>query len=263
MLLGAAEEEEIPGLKETLRGAVHGIATENPEAVLALLDNVNPVVISGAARLIGRMGTAEAAPKLAGLAVHEDADVRLALVETAQLLGDDLLTEIVVGALSDAERDVRLAAARALTTLGHEKAAPALKVLVTSKEIREADLTEKIAVFEGYGVLGGAAAAEVLSGLLNKKTFFGQREPSEIRASAARALGKAGHPGAQDALHAAQGDEDAVVRTAVRQAIQGVEPISEPGAEPGPDQGVDQEEVPGVEPGADQEVEPGVEEVTE
>ena len=72
VLLGAAEQEEIPGLKDTLRGAVHGIASENPEAVLALLDHADPVVTSGAVRLIGRMGMAEAAPSLVGLISHPD-----------------------------------------------------------------------------------------------------------------------------------------------------------------------------------------------
>ena len=227
VLLEAAEQEEITGLKDTLRGAVHGIAEENPEAVLDLLENVNPVVTSGAVRLVGRMGMAEAAPKLAGLMAHPDAEVRLALVETAELLREDTTTGALIGALSDAERDIRLAAARALAALGHEQAAPALKELVTSKEIRRADLTEKITIFESYGVLGGTDAADVLNTLLNKKTFFGQRESSEIRASAARALGKSGIPGSEDALRAAQGDVDAVVRTAVRQAIQGVEEVTE------------------------------------
>ena len=222
VLLEAAEQEGIPALKETLRGAVHGIAKENPEVVLRLLDDANPVVSSGAVHLVGRMGMAEAAPKLAELMGHPDAAVRLALVETAQLLGEGTTTETLVGALSDAESDVRVAAARALATLGHEGAVPELNVLVTGKEIREAHLTEKIAMFESYGALGGDGAAQILAELLNKKGFLGRREPSEIRASAARGLGKAGTPDAQEALKAAQKDDDAVVRTAVRQALEGV-----------------------------------------
>ncbi len=227
VLLGAAELEEIPGLKDTLRGAVHGIASENPEAVLALLDHADPVVTSGAVRLIGRMGMAEAAPSLVGLISHPDTDVRLALVETAELLRDVTTTDTLIDALSDAEPDVRVAAARALATLRVETAAPALEALVTGKKIRQADLTEKIAIFESYALLGGAGAAEVLIELLNKKSFLGRREPSQIRASAARALGRAGLPGAQEALRAAHNDADAVVRTAVRQALEGVEEATE------------------------------------
>ena len=227
VLLGAAEQEEILGLKNTLRGAVHGIASENPEAVLALLNHADPIVTSGAVRLIGRMGMAEAAPSLAGLISHPDTDVRLALVETAELLRDVTSTDMLIDALSDAEPDVRVAAARALATHRVETAAPALEALVTGKEIRQADLTEKIAIFESYGLLGGAGAAEVLNELLNKKSFLGRREPSQIRASAARALGRAGLPGAQEALRAAHNDADAVVRTAVRQALEGVEEATE------------------------------------
>ena len=227
VLLGAAEQEEIPGLKDTLRGAVHGIASENPEAVLALLDHADPVVTSGAVRLIGRMGMAEAAPSLVGLISHPDTDVRLALVETAELLRDVTTTDTLIDALSDAEPDVRVAAARALATLRVETAAPALEALVTGKKIRQADLTEKIAIFESYALLGGAGAAEVLNELLNKKSFLGRREPSQIRASAARALGRAELPGAQEALRAAHDDADAVVRTAVRQALEGVEEATE------------------------------------
>jgi len=220
VLLGAAEREELPGLKDTLRGAVHGIARENPQALLALLEHENPVVTSGAVRLIGRMNITDAAPKLAGLIAHENADVRLALVETAQLLREGATTEILVSALSDTERDVRVAAARALVTVGHEEAVPVLKELVTGNDIREADLTEKIAVFESYGMLGGADAVDVLDKLLNKKGLLSRKEPPEIRASAARALGKIRMPKAQKALATSQDDSDAVVRTAVRKAIQ-------------------------------------------
>ena len=220
-LLQAAEQEEVSSLKETLRGAVLGIAEENREAVVALLEHMNPVLTSGAVRLVGEMGIADAAPKLTGLMVHPDTAVRLAVVGAAQLLGEVSTTEMLVGALSDEESDVRVAAAEALATLGHEGAAPVLEALVKGKEIRQADLTEKIAFFESYGALGGAGAADVLSELLNKKGFLGRREPSEIRASAARALGKVGLPKAQEALRAAEKDEDAVVRAAVRQALQG------------------------------------------
>ena len=227
VLLLAAEQEEVPALQETLRGAVYGIAEENPEAVLSLLTDRNPLVTAGAVRLVGMMGIAEAAAKLAGLMVHSDAGVRLAVVETTQLLGDVTTTDTLIGALSDAESDVRVAAAQALAALRIETAAPALEALVTSKEIRLADLTEKIAIFESYALLGGAGATDVLKELLNKKSFLGRREPSQIRASAARALGKAGLPGAPEALRAAQKDADAVVRTAVRQALEGVEEETE------------------------------------
>ena len=252
-LLQAAEQEEMPGLKDTLRGAVRGIAEENREAVLTLLEHMNPALTSGAVRLVGEMGITEAAPKLAGLIVHPEMAVRLSLIGAAQLLREASTTEMLVGALSDEESDVRVAAVEALATLGYEGAVPVLKELVTGKEIRQADLTEKIAFFESYGALGGAGAVDVLSDILNKKGFLGRREPSEIRASAARALGKAGLPNAQAALQAAQKDEDAVVRTAVRHALQG--PGEAPGVEDGSGEASGGSEGPGEGPGVEEEAE--------
>jgi HEAT repeat protein len=167
------------------------------------------------------MGLKEAAPKIAALMAHADTAVRIAVTEAAQQLGETTTTNTLVGALSDTDRDVRVASARALAVLEYERAGPILEELVTSKEIRLADLTEKIAIFESYGGLGGHSASTILGGLLNGKRFFRWREPSEIRASAARGLGKVGLPLAQQALLMAKDDPDAVVRTAVRQAIQG------------------------------------------
>ena len=103
-----------------------------------------------------------------------------------------------------------------------------MKELVTGKEIRQADLTEKITIFESYGVLGGADAADVLNTLLNKKSFFSANVSP--RRSERRRHGpwvRLGFPVARRPLRAAQGDVDAVVRTAVRQAIQGVEEVTE------------------------------------
>jgi HEAT repeat protein len=129
----------------------------------------------------------------------------------------------LINALTDSEVDVRIGAARALAGMQYTNAASAFKSVVTGKEIRHADLTEKLAIFESYGVLGGAEAVDVLDRLLNKRGLLSRKEPAEIRASAARALGRIRMPKAQKALATAKNDSDAVVRTAVRRAIQGSE----------------------------------------
>jgi len=227
VLLQASGQEETSALQETLRKAVYGIAQKNGEAVVSLLHDTDPTVVAGAVRLVGEMGMTDAAVQVSGLLMHSEVAVRIAVVESARLLKEDVLTDTVVGALSDDESDVRVASARALVTLGYEAAGPVLEASVTGKEIRQADLTEKIVIFESFGVLGGSGAVDVLSDLLNKKGFLGRREPSEIRASAARGLGKVGLPGAKEALQVSQNDDDAVVRTAVRRAIQGDGEVSE------------------------------------
>ena len=223
ILLLASEEAEEKGLKETLRRAVRGIADENREALIALLEDGNAVTARGAARLVGEMGLSDAAPKLVRLMSHPDGAVRLVSVEAARTLGASSAAPGLINALTDSDRDVRVGAARALAGMQYTTAASAFEAVVTGKEIRQADLTEKIAVFESYGIVGGAGAVEVLDKLLSKKGLLSRKEPPEIRASAARALGKIRMPKAQKALAKAQDDSDAVVRTAVRKALQGAE----------------------------------------
>ena len=223
VLLRAVEQEIDETLREMLRTAIRGIAAEHQDALLDLLDDVSPPVVSGAVRLVAELEIVETAPRVATLMGHMDGGVRLASVEAAVKLAAPSSTAGLTALLSDSEYDVRLAASRGLAELNHVDATSALEQVVKGKEIRLAHLAEKIAFFESYAALGGGKAVEVLGGLLNRKGFLGRREPSEIRACAARALGKIELPKARDALEATKNEGDVLVRTAVREAIQGLE----------------------------------------
>jgi HEAT repeat protein len=154
---------------------------------------------------------------------HGVADVRLAAVEAAV----DLKASTAAGALQvllvDPERAVRIAAARGLGKLKYRPAANRFKDVVSGKEIRAADISEKIAFFESYGELAGDAAHEMMDKLLNGKGFLGRKESPEIRACAALALGKIASDKARRSLQAATAEEDAVVRSAVNRALRGEE----------------------------------------
>jgi HEAT repeat protein len=130
------------------------------------------------------------------------------------------LTQLERG-LTDSDRDVRIAAARALTARNHRLALPKITTVVTGKAIRDADLTEKMALFEAYGALSGDSGITFLDGILNGKGFLGRREDSELRACAAMALGRIGSPPAMASLRQASGEKDVVVRNSVNRALKG------------------------------------------
>jgi hypothetical protein len=218
-LLRAAETVEHKELRAVLRAAVHGIAERNRGAVVRLLDEPDPIIASGAARLAGDIQIAEAGPSLAGLLAHPDASVRLAAVEAAVSLKASTAAGALQHTLNDPERDVRIAAARALGTLRYAPAAKKLAEILASKEIRLADISEKVAFFEAYGMVAGDAAVSTLDKLLNGKGFLGKRESPEIRASAALALGKVPGAEARASLNKAAREEDPVVRSAVNRAL--------------------------------------------
>lgn len=222
-LLRAAETVDHKELQAVLRSAVHGIAQRNRGAVVRLLTDPDPILASGAARLAGAIQIEEAGPALAGLLAHADASVRLAAVEAAQSLKASTAAGALVHTLDDPEREVRIAAARALGALRYAPAAKELQEILAAKEMRGADISEKVAFFEALGMVAEDQAVPFLDRLLNAKGFLGRREPSEIRAAAALALGKVGTPEARASLQKAAKDDDPVVRTAANRALRNEE----------------------------------------
>jgi len=224
-LLRASESVEHKELQTVLRKAVQGIAERNRAAVVNLLEEDDPVIAAGAARLAGEMQIAEAGPALASLLAHPDPAVRLAAVEAAISLKASTAAGALEQTLADPEREIRIAAARALGALRYRPAAQTLGRIVKGRDIRSADISEKVAVFEAYGIVAEGDGLDVLDGLLNSKGFLGKREPTEIRAAAALALGRIPGPEARTALEKATQDDDPVVRSNVNRALRNeVEP---------------------------------------
>ncbi len=222
-LLRTAEVVEAPELTRLLRETVAGIAENEPEGLLRALGSSDPLVVAGAAEVAAEMGLTEAASHLARLMESDSEAVRKAGVAAARSVPSSVLANAAQRALSDSSREVRIEAARSLASIGYGPAAARLGEIVTGKEIREADITEKIAVFEGYGRLGGGEAVATLDRLLNGKSLFRRKEPAEVRAAAALALGKVGTGEARAALEKAAEEDEPVVRSAVRRALQGEE----------------------------------------
>lgn len=218
-LLRASETVDHKELQAVLRKAVQGIASRNRAAAVKLLQEPDPVIAAGAARLVGEMHIAEAGPSLAHLLAHADASVRMAAIEAAVALKASTVAGTLQEKLSDSDRHVRIAAARALGALRYRPAAQALAGIVKSRDIRAADITEKVAVFQAYGVVADADGLSLLDGLLNGKGFLGKREPAEIRAAAALALGQIPGTEARAVLMKATQDDDAVVRSNVNRAL--------------------------------------------
>jgi HEAT repeat protein len=218
-LLRASETVEHKELQAVLRKGVQSIANQDRAAVVKLLEEEDPILASGAARLAGEMQLAQAGPALARLLTHADPAVRLAAVEAAVKLKATSVAGALEKTLEDPERQVRIAAARALGALQFRPAAKTLSAIVKGRDIRTADISEKVAVFEAYGIVAEGDGLDVLDALLNGKGFLGKREPTEIRAAAALALGRIPGAQARTALEKATQDEDPVVRSNVNRAL--------------------------------------------
>lgn len=220
-LIRASEEGGDRRIKTIIQDAVKVIAQRYRAAVIDCINSSDPVVAAGACALAGRIQLSEAGPAIAGLLTHESPQVRMAAVEAAVNLKASTAVGALQEALSDPDREVRIAAARGLGTLRYRPSAPFFRQIIESRAIRSADISEQIAVFEGFGLLQDPEGVPILDGLLNGRGFLGRKESGEIRACAALGLGKMRTPEAMEALRRAREESDPVVRTAVNRALRG------------------------------------------
>jgi HEAT repeat protein len=145
--------------------------------------------------------------------------VRLASVQALAQLGTPAAMAFVEKTLEDDDRAVRLAAVRVVGGRGYKGAQKRVEGIVLGKTVKEMDLTEKMAFFEAYGSIAGAAGLKPMSALLLPRGLLRMKEASETRACAAIALGKIRSPEAREILQRAVDDKDLVVRNAVSRAL--------------------------------------------
>ncbi len=219
VLIRFSEMSESDSVRSRLSSAIDGLATRYPNEVNGLLTSDEPAVVRGAARVAGRVGLSQAVEGLNKALSHLGRDVRLAVVEALVAIRTTTALQALITALDDEDREVRIAAAKSLGAVRFASARGVLEEIIDGKRVRDADLTEKMAFFEAYGAIGGNTAVERLSELLNSKGFLGRRQPTEMRACAALALGQAGTPVARKALERARSDDDSIVRNAVLRAL--------------------------------------------
>jgi len=195
------------------------VVMRHPESLQNLLCSSETSLVRLAVKYVGWMGCGELAPATVPLLGHADEEVRLLAVETLGILGTPPALAGLVGALGDASRDVRLAAAWGLGTWQHQDALSVLRQIILARSFRESIRSEKIGLLDAYSRIGGEAAVPLLDDLLNRRSLLGHREPAEVRACSAHALGLLPNPDARKALAAAASDRDPAVRTAVARAL--------------------------------------------
>jgi hypothetical protein len=207
-------------VRELVTGAAERLAQANAAEVLKALGGDDAAAQLEMVRLAGRLKLPGAPDGMGKLLETGDRALKLAVVEALTAIASPTAMRLLERAVEDGERDVRIAAVKFLGTRGHRNAFPRIEAAVSGAKLRDADLTEKIAFFEAYGALAGAAAVATLEKMLSAKGgLLARREDPETRACAAMALGKIKAPEARAALERVQDDKEALVRNAVARAL--------------------------------------------
>jgi HEAT repeat protein len=210
-----------PSLKMLLEVAAGRLASNNSAELIRLIGSDDEAVVAEAIRRAAALKSPAAVPALGKMLTVGESDMRLAAVTALTEIGSAGAMQMLERALLDEDREVRIVAVRALGARNVRAVLPRIETAIKGKDLRESNLTEKMAFFEAYGLLAGDAGVTLLDGLLNAKGFMGKKDDSEIRACAAMALGRINSPKAMDALNRAAGEKDVIVRNAVSRAIRG------------------------------------------
>ena len=208
-------------LRPMLEQAASRLAAQNTGELVKLILSSAPHVALEAIKRAGALQTPAAVGPLAKVLADGSSALHLASVQALSEIGSPGALQALERAVDDADRDVRVAALRVLQARSHRPALAKLEGMIRGKAVRDADLTEKMAVFEAYGSLCGDGGVAWLDNTLNGKSLFGRRDDAEIRACAAVALGRIKTTGAQTALQKAAAEKDVVVRNAVSRALRG------------------------------------------
>ncbi|MFL5600687.1 MAG: HEAT repeat domain-containing protein [Gemmatimonadaceae bacterium] len=211
-----------PQLKMLLESAASRLAAGNSAELIRLIGSDDEAVVLEAIRRAAALKSPAAVPALGKMLTVGEVDMRVAAVTALAEIGSPGAMQMLERAVVDPDREVRIVAVRTLGSRNARAALPRIEAAIKGKELRESNLTEKMAFFEAYGLLSGDAGVALLDGLLNSKGFMGKKDDPEIRACAAMALGKINSPKAADSLNRAAGAKDVIVRNAVSKAIRGV-----------------------------------------
>jgi hypothetical protein len=208
-------------LRPLLEAAAGRLAGANTAELVRLIQAPEREVSTEAIRRAGALKAQAAVLALGKILNEPDVSRRQTAVQALTEIASPGALQSLERAIEDADRDVRITAVRALTARAYRPVLPRLESAVKGKGVRDADLTEKMAFFEGYGALCGDGGVPHLDSILNGKGFLGRREDPELRACAAIALGRVGTQKAQEALRKAAAEKDIVVRNAVTRALRG------------------------------------------
>jgi HEAT repeat protein len=210
-----------PQLKMLLEVAAGRLASSNSAELIRLIGSDDEAVVLEAIRRAAALKSPAAVPALGKMLTVGEPEMRVAAVTALNEIGSPGAMQMLERALVDEDRDVRIIAVRALGSRNARASLPRIESALKGRELRDSNLTEKMAFFEAYGVLSGDAGVPLLDSLLNSKGFMGKKDDGEIRACAAMALGKINSPKATEALQRATGEKDVIVRNAVSKAIRG------------------------------------------
>ena len=214
--LGSAPPSQVRSLVERVALL---LAERHPQELATALGTDDSGTLLGVLALAARQLSPRLVPALCRVARHEDAAVRVAALGLLAGLDGAGVPSTLAEACEDASRAVRMAAYKAVASRRIAAAQPHLRRVLVERAFEAFDFNERIALFEALGSVADPETVDLLDRLLHARGILGPKESAELRACAARALGRAGTATARRALERAADAREPLVQRAVRRAL--------------------------------------------
>jgi len=222
---------------EALKAAVSvehdGIATERAEAIIvgfgqrsvsrvaSLVGDSRWFVQRRGARLLGRIGAAEAVPMLQPLLRQNDPRVARAAITALGAIPDPAAARAVQTVLRSATGTLRRAVIDALVAERDPRVVPMLVRIIEESQALGKDHDVVLETIEGLATVGTDAAVPVLANMARRRAFFGGKKLRALKERSVDALARVGGAKADTVLKEAAQTGDRMLRKIVGQRGRG------------------------------------------
>jgi histidyl-tRNA synthetase len=146
-------------------------------------------VARNVAAILGRIGKEEGVKFLKNVMKHSDLRVRKEAITSLTKIGGKEAQALLVSALDDEDKGIRILACRGLAQTKEKSALPVLMKIIQSDQFMDTPGEEKRRMLEALAIIGEDEVVFFLKKLVNKRRWLRRDKHNETRIFAIRALG--------------------------------------------------------------------------
>lgn len=203
------------------------------EALMHLTQESKPILTKEIIAFMSQIQDQRVILYLANFLSYKNKSIKLGAIQTLGKIGDEPTNKILLGFISDADEEVRTAAAEKLKFFHDRQLLKYIFNLVSDKAFIKKSLKEKRAFFDFLGRSQSEQACDFLRKILKKYSFFPFPKQKEACLRAVRALEMMATAAAKDILKEGAKKQRGKIREACLQALKNTAECDKPSSSEG------------------------------
>jgi len=222
------EQSKDPGFREKSLGLLKQMGQIDAEALMHLTQESRPILTKEIIAFLSQIQDKRVLLYMAKFLSYKNKSIKLEAIQTLGKIGDEATNKILLGFVSDADEDVRIAAAEKLKFFHDRQLLEHIFNLFSDKAFNKKSLKEKRAFFDFLNRSQSEQACDFLRKILKKYSLFPSPKQKEACLCAVRALEKMTIPAAKEVLKECARRRHGKIRKACLQALKNMAECDEP-----------------------------------